>query len=231
MPKSYKKGLVNCLVFRAWKLCSSYVLFHSEILFVKELLMSNRYPANFIDSNFIHRFLSKQFSNTDVMQPYGPHKRRVYLRLPYVGELATNKFARQIRQLIAKIAPCVELRLVFRAAQKQQSCLMRLKSKLNVLSRSGVVYQISCSQCEAFYVGKTKCRLEQRVQEHSQQGYSSLYKHSSDLCRQIDYRNPAVISVDNNDYHLQIKEALKIKDLTAYNSLNANIKSCELKLW
>ena len=229
VPKSYKKGLVNCLVFRAWKLCSSYVLFHSEILFVKELLMSNGYPANFIDS-IVHRFLSKQFSNTDVMQPYGPHKRRVYLFLPYVGELATNKFARQIRRLIAKIAPCVELRLVFRAAQKL-SCLTRLKSKLNVLSRSGVVYQISCSQCEAFYVGKTKRRLEQRVQEHSQQGYSSLYKHSSDLCHQIDYSNPAVISVDNNDYRLQIKEALKIKDLKAYNSLNANIRSCELKLW
>ena len=153
VPKWYKKGLVHCLVFRAWKLCSSYVLFHSEILFVKELLMSNGYPANFIDS-IVHRFLSKQFSNTDVMQPYGPHKRRVYLCLPYVGELATNKFARQIRRLIAKIAPCVELRLVFRAAQKL-SCLTRLKSKLNILSRSGVVYQISCSQCEAFYVGKT----------------------------------------------------------------------------
>ena len=143
------------------------------------MLMSNGYPANFIDS-IVHRFLSKQFSNTDVMQPYG---------------------------------------------------LTRLKSKLNVLSRSGVVYQISCSQCEAFYVGKTKRRLEQRVQEHSQQGYSSLYKHSSDLCHQIDYSNPAVISVDNNDYRLQIKEALKIKDLKAYNSLNANIRSCELKLW
>ena len=139
VPKSYKKGLVNCLVFRAWKLCSSYV------------------------------------------------------------------------------------------AQKL-SCRTRLKSKLNVLSWSGVVYQISCSQCEAFYVGKTKRRLEQRVQEHSQQGYSSLYKHSSDLCHQIDYSNPAVISVDNNDYRLQIKEALKIKDLKAYNSLNANIRSCELKL-
>ena len=110
MPKSYKKGLVNSLVFRAWKLCSSYVLFHSEIMFVKELLMSNGYPANFIDS-IVHRFLSKQFSNTDVMQPYGPHKRRVYLCLPYVGELATNKFARQVRRLITKIAPCVELRL------------------------------------------------------------------------------------------------------------------------
>ena len=70
--------------------------------------MSNGYPANFIDS-FVHIFLS----NTDVMEPYGPHKRRVYLCLPYVGEMATNKFARQVRRLIAKVAPCVELRLVF----------------------------------------------------------------------------------------------------------------------
>ena len=46
---------------------------------------------------------------------------------------------------------------------KKLSCLRRLKSKLNVLSRSGVVYQISCSQCEAFYVGKTKRRLELSV--------------------------------------------------------------------
>ena len=58
---------------------------------------------------------------------------------------------------IAKIAACVELRLVFRAAQKL-SCLTRLKSKLNVLSQSGVVYQISCSQCEAFYVGKARAK-------------------------------------------------------------------------
>ena len=38
--------------------------------------MSNGYPGNFIDS-IVHRFLSKQFSNTDV------------------GELALNKFARE----------------------------------------------------------------------------------------------------------------------------------------
>ena len=78
-----------------------------------------------------------------------------------------------------------------------------------------VKIEVECFKSEAFYVGKTKRRLEQRVQEHSQQGYSSLYKHSSDLCHQIDYStgNPAVISVDNNDYRLQIKEALKIKDL------------------
>ena len=66
---------------------------------------------------------------------------------------------------------------------------------------------------------------------NSSQTLMSFLKHSSDLCHQIDYSNPAVISVDNNDYRLQIKEALKIKDLKAYNSLNANIRSCELKLW
>ena len=137
---------------------------HPSITFTKEEEQDNKL-------SFLNVLLTRTTDGSIVLQPYGPHKRRVYLCLPYVGELATNKFARQTRWLIAKIAPCVELRLVFRAAQKL-SCLTRLKSKLNVLSRSGVVYQISCSQCEAFYVGKTKRRLEQRVQEHSQQGYS-----------------------------------------------------------
>ena len=155
VPKSHKKGLVNSLVFRAWKLCSSYVLFHSEIMFVKELLMSNGYPANSIVLSIDFSVKSSQtLISCSLMVPI-----RIYLCLPYVGELATNEFVRQVRWLIAKVAPCVEPRLVFRAAQKL-SCLTRLKSKLNVLSRSDVVYQISCSLCEAFYVGKTKLRLQ-----------------------------------------------------------------------
>ena len=72
----------------------------------------------------------------------------------FTVKLCLIKFTRQVRRLIAKIALCVELRLLFRAAQKL-SFLTRLKSKLNVSSWSGVVYQISCSQCEAFYVSKS----------------------------------------------------------------------------
>ena len=82
---------------------------------------------------------------------------------------------------------------MFRAAQKL-SCLTRLKSKLNVLSRSGVVYQISCSQCEAFYVGKTKRRLVFKLKS------PSLYASLITLCCYFTCVYPSQCFVYNSLY-------------------------------
>ena len=227
VPKSYKKGLVNCLIFRAWKICSNFSLFHQELQSVKSTLMANGYPSNFVDS-IVRRFLDKQYSPS--LPSYGPDRKVVYFCLPFTGEWATKKFSRQIRRLIAKVASHVELRLVFRAAQRL-SCLSKLKASFDILCRSGVVYKVSCLNCSAFYVGKTKRRLKQRLHEHSTQDYSSLHKHSVDFGHGINYDNPEILTMDNSDFRLSIKEAIKIKDLNAHKSLNANVRSCELKLW
>ena len=120
--------------------------------------------------------------------------------------------------------------MVFKAAQKL-SCLSKLKARYGLLSNSGVVYKLSCSDCNAFYVGKTKRRLEQRVKEHSHQDYSAVKRHSLDHQHSVDYHNPQILATDNSDFRLSIKEAIKITDLKAHLSLNANLRSCELMLW
>ena len=150
--------------------------------------------------------------------------------LPYSGEFTSQKLFRQLKRLLGKVAPSVELRLVFKAAQKL-SCLSKLKAGYNLLSNSGVVYKISCLDCDAFYVGKTKRRLEQRVQEHSQQDCSALKKHTMDFAHSVDYQNPQILATDSSDYRLSIKESIKISDLKANFSLNANVRSVELMLW
>jgi hypothetical protein len=40
------------------------------------------------------------------------------------------------------------------------------KDDLDKLSHSNVFYRISCRDCEAFYVGRTKKQLKTRLQEH-----------------------------------------------------------------
>ena len=45
VPKQFKTGLVNCLLNRAWKICSNSDLFHQEI---KSTLAANGYPSNFL---------------------------------------------------------------------------------------------------------------------------------------------------------------------------------------
>ena len=78
------------------------------------------------------------------------------------------------------------------------------------LTNSGVVYKVSCHDYDGFYIGETKRRLQQRLQEHKQQSYSSLNKHSSETSHTVGYDSPVILATDTSDYRLTIKEALHI---------------------
>ena len=68
-PFSYKIGLINCLIHRAFNISSSYLIFHDEINKIKNVLQKNMYPMLVID-NQIKRFLEKQYttkSNEDTI--------------------------------------------------------------------------------------------------------------------------------------------------------------------
>ena len=86
VPKRFKRGLVSCLLYCAWRLCSSYELLHHEIDFIETTLLSNGYPLSFL-SSCINNFLKKNLSNSPVPLPtYGSEKRKSFLTLPYCGK-------------------------------------------------------------------------------------------------------------------------------------------------
>ena len=55
---SYKIGLMKCLIYRAFKISSSYIIFHNELEKIKIFLQKNMYPKSIID-NQIKTFLDK----------------------------------------------------------------------------------------------------------------------------------------------------------------------------
>ena len=110
-------------------------------------------------------------------------------------------------------------------------CLSKLKSKYSLLSASNVVYKINCASCSEFYVGLTTRRLEQRLKEHSSCDSSALLRHALATGHTIDFTQPEVLTTDVIKTRLSIKETLKIKEHSAYKSLNGNQGSFELKLW
>ena len=61
IPISYKYGLVNTLIFRCFKICSSYEKFHNEIVYLKEIFKRNRYPNDFVDL-CIKKFFDKLYT-------------------------------------------------------------------------------------------------------------------------------------------------------------------------
>ena len=49
IPISYKHGLVNTLISRCFKICSSYEKLHNEIVYLKEIFKCNRYANDFVN--------------------------------------------------------------------------------------------------------------------------------------------------------------------------------------
>ena len=48
IPISYKHGLINTLIIRCFKICSSYENLCNEIVYLKEIIKRNRYPNDFV---------------------------------------------------------------------------------------------------------------------------------------------------------------------------------------
>ena len=73
-------------------------------------------------------------------------------------------------------------------------------------------------------------RLEQRIHEHSDPN-SVLLKHGDTTGHLINFEKLEIMAKDDNKIRLLIKEPLKIQKTRAYNHLDKNIGSLELKLY
>ena len=102
---------------------------------------------------------------------------------------------------------------------------------LPVCTRSHVVYKVSCSECQEFYIGMTCRRLKDRLSEHMTSESSALYQHSSSTRHKINFGQPEILARNSTRSGLLIMEALKIHEQQAYKSLNRNVGSYDLKLW
>ena len=77
---------------------------------------------------------------------------------------STDQFAKALHDCQA---PCV----VVMTLRKLRTVMPSLKPPVEDVMRSGVIYQIECPRCQAFYVGCTEQHLITRFKEHrSRQG-------------------------------------------------------------
>ena len=228
VPHQYKINLITGLLNRAWKICSTFDLFKLEIEFIKQLLMSNGYPLKFLNGQ-IRKFLNKKHNVEMKIPNYGPERKCIFISLPFCGQ-NSSKLNRQMARIVNKIAPWAKLNMTFKSSSRLAQ-LSKLKSVVSKLNKSNVIYKVNCNDCNEFYIGLTRRRLNVRLDEHSKRHYSALYKHSSGTGHSINYQDPEIISTDNVKIRLQIKETLQIQNYSANKSLNVNIDSFECKLW
>ena len=58
IPNSFKSNVISCLIIRAFRICSTELLFSQELEFLKSFFQSNKFPFH-----FINKFFKKTISN------------------------------------------------------------------------------------------------------------------------------------------------------------------------
>ena len=161
-PTKYKASVVCGLVHRVFRSCSTWLLFDNCLKHALQMLESNQYPPAFYHP-LVRRTIAALWSgspnNEHLKQPRESACPKVQCFLTYHGVETMNfvkKFSNQIQFILT--------------TEKLRKYVSSLKCPVPKLFQSNVVYCITCSGCDALYVGQTSRHLTTRLDEHSRKG-------------------------------------------------------------
>ena len=217
-PKIWKIGLIKCFLNRAYVVCSSWSLFHKEILTLRDVFSNNGYPIDLFEK-CVNQFLTKKLSSSTKNVDSVDEDSSFTLCIPYIGSQSIQ-FKKQLCNIFRKLK--VNVRIVFKSTRVSSYFSLKDKTPLGLMAN--VVYKFQCSRDESItYIGKTKRHLAIRASEHFK-GKSAVFDHirfCKNCTSSASIRNFTVIQHGNSDIDIKIKEAIYIKELKP--TLNANI--------
>ena len=232
-PVKYKKSVVSSFVYRIFKSCSTWQLFHAGIKEAMTILSNNQYPESFvypIINSTIRKLVNNDnldtSSNVDDDIETGSldsnaclhtiaDKDKFLFFINYRGK-PTEKLAHAYSRLNA---PCK----VIMTTRKIKTCMPSLKPSVPKVLLSNVVYQLKCPGCEASYVGQTVRHVQSRVREHlGSRGTMKVHFEKCGVCPssflegsvKILHRNhslPRLLTLEAL-YINEIKPKLNVKD-------------------
>ena len=217
LPSLYKFGLLSTLLFRYFSICSSYKLFHLEIVELKKIFLKNGYPSKFI-YKCIYKFMNKIFIKK-VVKDTVP-KKSYDIVLPYLGPLS-NKIQRRIKTVFQKLIPAGKINIIFKTS-KRLSNVLKFKDVISPDLESHIVYHFKCPCGNAGYVGETRMHHIVRSSQHlgisEFTGRSTTAGVPTAITKHLK-KDSCVCSLNNfkilgreADYHRRhIKESLFIK--------------------
>ena len=207
-PWKWKSGLITCFINRAYTVCSTWQLFHSEMTRLRNIFRENGYPSKMFD-RCLGTFLDKKQQQTPKIAPIDLEFTPI-ICLPYTGHPSLN-FSKQLKSIFRSGG--VTVRVIFRSFRVGQ--LFSLKSATPFDLRAKVVYRFQCPCDKGMsYIGKTKRHLVTRSKEHFSGQRSAISDHLKEcpICRKnADIDKFSILATANSDFELRIKEALYIK--------------------
>ena len=152
-PITYKIGLIRCLIQRAFKISSSYIIFHNELENIKMLLQTNMYPKSVID-NQIKTFLDEQFTVDSVTT--SEKQKILHYSLPCFG-LFCHVTKKKLRHNCDRFWNDIDIKIAF--SPLKRSSFFSCKDTLPKSLQSYVVHQFTCAGRKTCSAGETKRHL------------------------------------------------------------------------
>jgi hypothetical protein len=217
-PFKWKTGLMNCLLNRAWNICSSRARFEEEVKKLKSIFEQNGYSGNLF-SNKAKSFVDKK--SVPNLQNSADEEGKTYLiMIPYIGK-SSLLFKRKLMEII-KSSFDVQLRCVFTSFKVKN--YFSLKCPGSAFLASNVVYKYTC-QCDTdtVYIGETERHIGVRAAEHldiSSEKPSAVAKHIMDcescFCAHeqgnLSFKDFVILKKCKSAYDTKIKEAILIQN-------------------
>ena len=235
LPSIYKFGLLSTILFRYFSICSSFQLFHLEVVEFKKIFLKNGYSLKFIDT-CLQKFLNKIFVKKILIDTVP--KRDYRIVLPYLGPLS-DTIQRRIRNIFREFIPSGKINIVFKT-QRRISNLLKFKDVIPSDYDSHIIYHFKCPSCNAGYIGQTRVHHIVRSSQHlgisewtgkpTTSGVStSVNKHINTNKCKCSHNDFKIIGHES-DYHRRlIKQSLFIKFYDY--ELNGRETSTELYLY
>ena len=160
--------MLECYIFRVPIVKQD--LFDKINLFIKKILLDNRYPED-----IVLQHISKKITRFFTAKPFGPEKRPVNLRAPWIGS-ASQQLEHQVKSAVQNCYEAVSPHLIF-----SSQCMLPAAKKdvLPTNQRSVVIYEYVChgdSQCVGPHYSKASgthpatCSKSNKAQNHSYSG-------------------------------------------------------------
>ena len=79
----------------------------------------------------------------------------------------------------------------------------KLKDTIPLNSKSNVVYQLNCNECNNVYIGETKKQLKERTNQHidavrKKSKLSLIFKHCQELNHSFNFDDPKILIQNSN---------------------------------
>ncbi|KAL5252402.1 hypothetical protein ACHWQZ_G015239 [Mnemiopsis leidyi] len=171
------------------------------------MLSLNGYSKNFTYS-IINKELEKRLSGVEKPVYEGPDRLKVYMKLPYIGDMSSK-----VKECIKKgLSGKFELILSNKYSKLNQKFTFKDRQPKHL--KSDLVYEIKCS-CGRRYVGETCRALKTRFDEHMKTEGSNMtevgkHLHNNPSCK-VTFEDCRVLTYESNQYRRKLKESLYIQ--------------------